>query len=366
MRLKGQELRDLMFELKGQPGFKGRTNSPGFPTNAALRAEIRRLSGLAPVAEEAGPARGRPKKVEGQMTKAELADALRALGLKVSGTLAELLERYNAAVARGAPKTPTGRGKVRGGARSIPTEAEVGPLIGFARGDPRNRLNVSGPTRFANQGSLGYYGEMKQAAPQPALMNNFRQGMMAPEAPTAAAYRNPSAPSGISSSALARQSAIDRADMPMGDELPAATLASREGATGALGNPRGGKKNWMADVMGKIKKGAFTKQAKAQGKTTKEFAKDVLAHPEKHTAKTEKRAVLAQTLAKASKGGMKSTFTAVKPTFTTVKGRGRPAKGPVFLNGAGKRHKGAFHKMPDGTYMTGKTHNARSKPLTLA
>jgi hypothetical protein len=46
--------------------------------------------------------------------------------------------------------------------------------------------------------------------------------------------------------------------------------------------------------------------------------------------------------------------------------KGRPAIGPHLLNGSGNRHKGPYHIMPDGRYMTGKTHSARSKELTVA
>jgi len=43
-------------------------------------------------------------------------------------------------------------------------------------------------------------------------------------------------------------------------------------------------------AMKHLKKGAFTKQAKAHGETPMEFKKEVLAHPEKHTETTRKRA----------------------------------------------------------------------------
>ena len=46
-----------------------------------------------------------------------------------------------------------------------------------------------------------------------------------------------------------------------------------------------------------------------------------------------------------------------------------PARGsgkPKLFNSAGKAHRGAFHQMPDGTYMSGAKHSKRSKPLTVA
>ncbi len=47
---------------------------------------------------------------------------------------------------------------------------------------------------------------------------------------------------------------------------------------------------WIQEAMTHIKKGALTKTAKAHGETPLEFAKEVLEHPEKHTATTRKRA----------------------------------------------------------------------------
>ena len=51
-------------------------------------------------------------------------------------------------------------------------------------------------------------------------------------------------------------------------------------------------KRWIQEVVSspKFKKGAFTKQAKEAGKTTKEMMKDVLAHPEEYSERTRKRA----------------------------------------------------------------------------
>jgi hypothetical protein len=43
-------------------------------------------------------------------------------------------------------------------------------------------------------------------------------------------------------------------------------------------------------AMKHLKKGAFTKQAKAHGETPKEFMKEVLTHPSEHTETTRKRA----------------------------------------------------------------------------
>jgi len=50
-----------------------------------------------------------------------------------------------------------------------------------------------------------------------------------------------------------------------------------------------------------IKKGALTKEAARHGETVKEFEKEVEHHPEHYSAKTKKRVVLAETLAKLSK-----------------------------------------------------------------
>jgi hypothetical protein len=47
---------------------------------------------------------------------------------------------------------------------------------------------------------------------------------------------------------------------------------------------------WIQMAMKHMKKGAFTKQAKAHGETPKEFMKEVLAHPSEHTETTRKRA----------------------------------------------------------------------------
>ena len=48
---------------------------------------------------------------------------------------------------------------------------------------------------------------------------------------------------------------------------------------------------FIQEAMKHIKKGALTKTARAAGsKSTLGFAEEVLEHPEKHTAKTRKRA----------------------------------------------------------------------------
>jgi hypothetical protein len=57
------------------------------------------------------------------------------------------------------------------------------------------------------------------------------------------------------------------------------------------------------------------------------------------------------------------TKKAVKlPTKLPARGSGKPK----LFNSAGKAHRGAFHQMPDGTYMSGAKHSKRSKPLTVA
>jgi hypothetical protein len=50
---------------------------------------------------------------------------------------------------------------------------------------------------------------------------------------------------------------------------------------------------WIQEATKKMKKGALTAQAKAHGETPMEFAKDVLAEPEKFAKKTRKRAQFA-------------------------------------------------------------------------
>lgn len=50
------------------------------------------------------------------------------------------------------------------------------------------------------------------------------------------------------------------------------------------------EEKWIQEALPHIKKGALTKQAKRKKETPLEFAKDVLAHPEKHTERTRKRA----------------------------------------------------------------------------
>ena len=58
-------------------------------------------------------------------------------------------------------------------------------------------------------------------------------------------------------------------------------------------------KNWIEDAI--KKPGALTKQAKKAKESPKEFAKDVKAHPKKHSTTTVKRANLAITLGKMRK-----------------------------------------------------------------
>ena len=55
--------------------------------------------------------------------------------------------------------------------------------------------------------------------------------------------------------------------------------------------PQGGRRRkWIQEVVGHMKKSAFTKQALRKHMTTKEFANDVTKHPEKYTLKTRRRA----------------------------------------------------------------------------
>jgi hypothetical protein len=50
-----------------------------------------------------------------------------------------------------------------------------------------------------------------------------------------------------------------------------------------------------------LKEGAFTAQAKRYGMSVQEFADYVLAHPERHTSTTVKRARLAKTFKKMAR-----------------------------------------------------------------
>jgi len=59
------------------------------------------------------------------------------------------------------------------------------------------------------------------------------------------------------------------------------------------------KKNW---IQGAIKRpGAFSAKAKAAGKTTAQYAKQVLKEGSKASTRTKKQAALAQTLSKMRK-----------------------------------------------------------------
>ena len=56
------------------------------------------------------------------------------------------------------------------------------------------------------------------------------------------------------------------------------------------GKRRKTSKKWIQEVVGHMKKGAFTQQALKHGETPEEYATDVLKHPKKHTLKTRRRA----------------------------------------------------------------------------
>lgn len=218
-------------------------------------------------------------------------------------------------------------------------------LIGEAPGDPRRRLDEAGPQRFARQGSLGFFGETAATA-QPALINPARMGSMtAPEAATAAAYREAPLPM-LPGANPRREAAIAAAEVPAGEQLPAAAMAARELTRApstassqdvVIPRRRGVQ---IATPVGRGKKAAPKKAPakKAPAKKADTFITDVVAHLKKGSA----------------------------PAAPAKKGKGRPAVHPKLMNASGKRHKGAYHQMPDGTYMTGATHSARSKPLTVA
>lgn len=70
---------------------------------------------------------------------------------------------------------------------------------------------------------------------------------------------------------------------------------------GTCGDIKGGgrrTKKWIQKVVKKMEKGAFTKQGLRHGETPLEYAKDVLAHPTKHTLKTRRRAQFLKNISK--------------------------------------------------------------------
>lgn len=70
---------------------------------------------------------------------------------------------------------------------------------------------------------------------------------------------------------------------------------------GTCGDTKGGRrrtKKWIQKVVKKMEKGAFTKQGLRHGETPLEYAKDVLAHPAKHTLKTRRRAQFLKNISK--------------------------------------------------------------------
>jgi hypothetical protein len=263
---------------------------------------------------------------------------------------------------------------------------EAGPALGLRARDPRRGLDEPGPQRFAAQGALGYFGEAGMA-PQPALLNPFRQGSMAfAEAPTMAAYRQAMLPV-MPGYNPGREAAMDRAEVPLAPEMPEASAAAQAAP-----------KPTLADIAKKYQRGVPsvepgsiealvrkpTKGIRARGKVSAAIAKDAAKAIKAvvSTKGTKKSAVVAPAPAPAPakpKGKGKAKAKAkddgfVEEAVRMMKGaaapahakKGRPAKGPILLNGSGNRHKGPCHQMPDGTYMTGKTHSARSKPLTIA
>ncbi len=60
-------------------------------------------------------------------------------------------------------------------------------------------------------------------------------------------------------------------------------------------------KKWIQEVVGHMKKGAFTKAALKHGETPEEYADDVLKHPKKHTLKTRRRAQFLKNIRKTKK-----------------------------------------------------------------
>ena len=60
-------------------------------------------------------------------------------------------------------------------------------------------------------------------------------------------------------------------------------------------------KKWIQEVVGHMKKGAFTKAALKHGETPEQYADDVLKHPKKHTLKTRRRAQFLKNIRKTKK-----------------------------------------------------------------
>jgi hypothetical protein len=72
------------------------------------------------------------------------------------------------------------------------------------------------------------------------------------------------------------------------------------------GKRRKSTKKWIQEVVGHMKKGAFTRQALKHGETPEEYAEDVLKHPKKHTLKTRRRAQFLMNI-KRSKGARRTS-----------------------------------------------------------
>jgi hypothetical protein len=68
-----------------------------------------------------------------------------------------------------------------------------------------------------------------------------------------------------------------------------------------MGRRRKTTKKWIQEVVGHMKKGAFTKAALKHGETPEQYAEDVLKHPKKHTLKTRRRAQFLMNLRKTRK-----------------------------------------------------------------
>ena len=80
----------------------------------------------------------------------------------------------------------------------------------------------------------------------------------------------------------------------VGDYIKAHNLKSFSG--GAKDAER--QKKWIQDVVAHMKTGAFTAQSARVGKTPTQYAKEVLAHPEKHTITTRRRAQFLENIKK--------------------------------------------------------------------
>ena len=73
---------------------------------------------------------------------------------------------------------------------------------------------------------------------------------------------------------------------------------------GKLISGNGMDKKWIQEAVSEMKEGAFTQQALRHKMTPLEFMEEVLAHPEKYTIKTRRRAQFLKNIHNVKRGGM--------------------------------------------------------------